>query len=244
VTALFALQFLVGVWVELGYSYNRFGHLAWLLCGPAGIVAGVVVLAALSLDAQAVRQGRDDGLLRSVLVSTMDIGLLTLAVVSLLPAEQTIRASFQTRTASAGYLKDVLVVFAPVLVFILPAFHAVLRLQQSLAEGRYEPVLATLAPSRVGVPPRGILYLSPCMLGLVFLVLGLLRLLGANHMLDALAPSPYAQLFTVMTYLNVGLWFGATLWVMWWFWISLTELKREAIALARLTLPRAEGAPH
>src|SRR5579859_1234612 len=147
VTALFGLQFLVGVWVELGYSYDRFGHLAWLLSWPAGVVASISVLAGFHVDVQAVRRGRDDGFLRSVLCTTLGIGLLTVAVVSLLPAEQTIRASFQTRTASAGYLKDVLIVFAPILVFMLPSFHTVVALQQALAAGRYDPVFAVLAPN-------------------------------------------------------------------------------------------------
>lgn len=244
VVAIFALQFLVGVWVEVGYSYDRFGHIAWLLSWPAGILASIAVLAGLNLDVKAVRGGRDDGLLRSVLVGAVGIALLTLVVVGLLPAEQTIRASFQTRTAAAGYLKDVLVVFAPVLVFILPSFHTVVTLQRLLGAGRFEKVLATLVPGPMSVPAQGVLYLSPRLLGVVFLALGGLRLSGANHMLDALSPGPYAQLFSVMTYLNVGLWFGATVWSMAWFASSLNELKREAVALGRLTPPRGDQLPH
>jgi hypothetical protein len=160
---------------------------------------------------------------------------LTLAAVLVLPAEQTIRASFQTRTAAAGYLKDVLIVFAPALAFILPSFHTVVMLQQLLSTGRFESALATLSPGPKSVPARGVVFLSPRLLGVVFLALGGLRLFGANHMLDALAPGPYAQLFSVMTYLNVSVWFGATIWSMAWFTTSINELKREALALAHFT---------
>jgi hypothetical protein len=237
VGALFGLQFVAGIWVELGYSYNRFGHLAWLLSWPAGFLAALAVLVGLYFDVQATRVGREDGLLRSLLVSGVGISLLTLVIVGLLPAEQTIRASFQTRTASSGYLKDVLVVFAPTLVFILPPLHTVVTLQRLLSAGRFESVLATLAPGPMSVPARGVMYLSPRLLGVVFVLLGGLRLAGANHMLDALAPGPYAELFSIATYLNVGLWFAATMWAMAWFTASLDELKREAVALAHLTRP-------
>jgi hypothetical protein len=53
-------------------------------------------------------------------------------------------------------------------------------------------------------------------------------------MLDALTPGPHAQLFSIMTYVNVALWLAAALWSMAWFGSHLTELKREAIALAHL----------
>lgn len=235
VTALFAVQFLLGVWVELGYSYSRFGHLAWRLSWPAGLGAWINAICALHVDTRAIRRGRADGLLRSLGLMVAGIGLLTLAVVSLLPAEQTILASFQTRTAAAGYLKDVLIVFVPVLAFILPSYHTVTALQESVAAGRYEPVLATLTARGISVPPRGILYLSPRALGVLFLVLGVMRVAGANHMLDALSPGPYSQLFSIMTYLNVAAWLAATMWAMWWFWASLNEVKRDAIALARLS---------
>ncbi len=72
-----------------------------------------------------------------VILST-GLAVLTATLVFVLPDERTILASFQTRTAAAGYLKDVIVIFLPLLVFVAPTFNVVLRLQRELAEGEIQ----------------------------------------------------------------------------------------------------------
>src|SRR5258707_8910945 len=112
-----------------------------------------------------------------------------------LPAERTIQASFQTRTAASGYFKDAELTFAPLLVFFVPAFHTVLRLQRELAAVRPRQVVNLLARRPDSLAPRGMLYLSPRVVAAVLVVYGIVKVAGTNHMLDALTPGPYANLF-------------------------------------------------
>jgi hypothetical protein len=232
VVALFGVEWTIGLWSELGYSYDRFGSLAWKLSAPVGLWAAASLLVALWVDVQATRSGYTSGLLRSTLVSVLGLGALVGALMFVLPAERTIQASFQTRTAAGGYLKDAITIFAPLLLFVLPTFHVVIRLQRELATGRFRQVLGFLRGEESA--PRSMLYLSPRALGLVLLVYGVYKLAGANRMLDALTPGPYAQLFSNAAYLSTAVWFAAAIASLWWYSNSLNELKREAIAIDRL----------
>lgn len=236
VGVLFGLEWMIGLWSELGYSYDRFGSLAWALSAPVGVWATVTLLLGLWFDVRATRGGQTNGLMRSVLVNVLGLGTLVAALMVVLPAERTVQASFQTRTASAGYLKDAQFIFAPLLVFVLPAFHAVVRLQQELAHGRFRPVLGILSRDE-HIAPRNMLYLSPRLLGAFLAVYGIVKLVGANHMLDALTPGPYAQLFTVASYISTGVWFAIPIIALWWYTSALNELRREASAIRGLTRP-------
>ena len=90
------------------------------------------------------------------------------------------------------------------------------------------------------IVPRGILYVPPQLLGAILLVLGIVKLVGANHMLDALSPGPYANLFTVASYVSTAIWFAIAIWSVVRYLDSLNELKREALALSRLASRSAE----
>jgi hypothetical protein len=79
------------------------------------------------------------------------------------------------------------------------------------------------------------LYFPPRVLVTVLLFLGTLKIIGTNHMLDALAPGPYAQLFTISAYVSTAVWFAIALWLIAWYSNSLNELRREASAALAVT---------
>jgi hypothetical protein len=234
IAVLYGLVWAVGIWSELGYSYERYSGLVWALFLPTAIWVAAALTFALWCDAKATKAAQTSGLVRSATIVLLALGALVVCLVFVLPAEQTILASFQTRTASSGYFKDALQIFLPLMVFILPSFHTVLHLQRDLGLGRHRLVarLLTWHPERVW--PRGVFYLSPPVLAVVLLILGVLKIQGANHMLDALSPGPYANLFSVASYISTGLWFAIALASLVWFQITLNELKRESQALALL----------
>jgi hypothetical protein len=234
ISVLFGLEWLVGLWSELGYSYDRFGSLAWRLSLPTGVAAAGVLIAVLRTDVLATRAGSRNGLPRAGGLLLVGLGLLTAALVFILPAERTIDASFQTRTAAGGYFKDVFFIFVPLLVFVVSPFDVVVRLQRELVVGRSESVLKVLTKTTDRLAPRGMVYIPPQLLGAILLVLGVIKLVGTNNMLDALTPGPYANLFTEASYVSTAIWFAIDIWSLVWYTNSLNELKREALALSQL----------
>jgi hypothetical protein len=237
-TSLFGLLWATTIWIELGYSHARFGQLAWALWAPTGLAAMAVLLVTLWISVKTTRAGSTRGLWYSAATAVVGLGIVVAVDMLFLPEERTIQASFQTRTASGGLFKDALVHFSPLLVFILPAFHAVVRLQRELAVGAHDRVRALLTRQLDAVWPQGMLYIPPSWLGLLFLVLGAMRVVGTNYMLDALTPGPYAQLFTIASYAGTGLWLAIVLCSLAWYAMSLNELRREVLAAYSLTARR------
>jgi anti-sigma factor RsiW len=244
VAMLYGLEWTVGLWSELGYSYDRFGGLAWVLSAPVAASVSGAVLFSLWAAIKSVRSGQVDGLVRSAALILTALGLVTVCLTVVLPGDQTIQASFQTRSAAGGYFKDALLIFLPLLLFILPPFHTVVSLQRYLKAGRHRQVEGALAASHDRIAPRGVWYLSPRVLTGFLVVMGTLKIVGTNHMLDALTPGPYANLFSVASYIGTGLWFAIAAVCLIWYSISLNELRREARALAALQDPQAQERPH
>jgi len=61
------------------------------------------------------------------------------------------------------------------------------------------------------------------------------KIVGTNHMLDALAPGPYAGLFTMAAYISTAIWFAIAVLSLVWYAMRLDDLKREALAANRLS---------
>ncbi|MDB5388759.1 MAG: hypothetical protein JWM11_4405 [Planctomycetaceae bacterium] len=244
IALLYGVEWAAGLWSELGYAYDRFGTLLWVLSLPVTIVVGGTVLLALWLDVRSTRAGHTTGLVRSMAALALILSLLTVALMIVLPAERTIQASFQTRTAAAGYLKDAELIFLPLLVFVVPTFDAILRFQREIRSNRHAQVLSLMARAPDAVTPRGMLYLSPRLLGVVLLIYGVVKVLGTNHMLDALTPGPYANFFSVAAYISTGLWFAIAITSLVWYAGALNELKREAVAYIALTRRAADPTKH
>lgn len=108
VGVLYGLAWMTAVWTELVYAYHRFGTLAWMLSFPTAAWVTGVVLWGLRSDAKATAAGRTNGLMQSTIVLLGALAALVVCLVWVLPAEPTILTSFQTRTASGGFLKDAL----------------------------------------------------------------------------------------------------------------------------------------
>jgi hypothetical protein len=155
ISVAFGLLWAVAIWSELGYSYDRFGQLAWILSPPTGLSATAVLLLALWINVKATRAGTSRGLWYAGTVVLVGLSAVVAVNMVPLPEERTIQASFETRTASAGLFKDALVLFAPLLIFILPPFHTVVRLQRELTVGAHERVRALLTRQPDAVWPPG-----------------------------------------------------------------------------------------
>jgi hypothetical protein len=80
-----------------------------------------------------------------------------------------------------------------------------------------------------------VIYIPPSWLALLFLVLGVMKVVGGNHMLDALAPGPHEQLFTIMSYVSTAVWLAIVLGSLVWYAVNLNELRRKIRAAYKLT---------
>jgi hypothetical protein len=111
VAVLYGFEWTLSLWTELGYSYDRFASLAWTLSTPTALWAAGALLLGLWIDTRTARADRTDGQFKSTAVVLAALGVLVAYMIVAFPAERTIQATFQTRTASGGYFKDALQIF-------------------------------------------------------------------------------------------------------------------------------------
>jgi hypothetical protein len=235
VALLYGLLHGASVWTELAYSYDRYAALTWSL--SAGVFAWVTVGLAVSLwsSVKAARVGNERGLPLAALMAVGMLAIMTLAAWRVLPSIPTVDATFETRSAAAGFLKNELMYFIPLLLFILPTFHAVVVLQEQLRAGRFRGVFQLLTGRPESLAPRGVWLVPGWLLGIVLIAGALIGYTGTNNLLDNLERGPNANLFTAALYVRVFLWYGVALACLAWYYQSRQELKREAIASVRLT---------
>jgi hypothetical protein len=234
VAALYGLLHAASVWTELSYSYTRFATLLWASSAFAFTSATVGTAVALWLAARRVLTGNDRGLGLTVISFAAVLAVMTVVMWRLLPDGPTIEANFETRSAAAGFLKNEILYFLPLLLFIVPTFHAVVALQAELRAGRFRGVRELLTCSAQGLAPRGVWLVPVWFLLILLIVAGLIGYMGTNNLLDNLKPGPYSNTFTAALYVRVFLWYVIAVLCLVWYDRSLQELKREAIAASRL----------
>lgn len=232
--SLYGLLHVASVWTELSYSYDRFGNLIWGSSVFAFAAATIGAALALWLAARGAAAGSDRNLGMATLALVGVLTLMTAAMWQLLPQVPTIDANFATRSAAAGFLKNEILYFAPLLLFILPTFHAVVALQAQLRAGRFRAVLDLLTGSREGVPPRGVWLIPSWFLMIILMTAAVIGYLGTNNLLDNLKTGTYSNTFTAALYMRVFLWYVIAVLCFAWYHRSIQELKREAIAASRL----------
>lgn len=173
-------------------------------------------------------------LARSASIAVATVGIVTFAVFALLPHVPTVAANFETRSAAVGYVKNVVQYFAPLLVFMVPTFHAVVSLQHELHAGRHQTILEFVSGHPEGTPPRGTWVVPLWLLTAGLFASLILGQLGASYLLDNLKPGPYRNLLTVALYVRIGLWWVTALFCIVWYQRRLEDVKREARAVVRL----------
>lgn len=222
------------VWTELSYSYNRFAILTWVLSLVACASVATSIVIALHIDARQALKQRTNGLAWSAGVMFAGLGILTSVQWWLLPHTPTVQATFETRSAAGGFLKNELLYFVPLLLFLLPTFHAIVRLQGELRAGRIRPTRDLLTGSPESLAPRGVWFVPLWLLVAVLLLAVVIGDRGVNNLLDHLTRGPYSDLFTAALYVRVFLWYLLAVGAMLWYQRALSELKRETLIATRL----------
>jgi hypothetical protein len=234
VALLHGLLYAASLWTELAYSYDRFSTLLWTLTPLVLICVSAGTIGAFLFGASHNARRHETALAWSASIAIATVTIATTASFALLPEVPTLAANFETRSAAVGYLKNVVQYFAPLLIFIVPTFHAVVALQRELHAGRHAAILEFVSGHPEGTPPRGV-WVVPLWLLTAGLLVGLVvGQVGASYLLDNVKPGPYRNLFTTALYVRIGLWWVTALLCLVWYQRRLEDLKREARVVVKM----------
>jgi hypothetical protein len=235
---LHALLYAASLWTELGYSFDQYSRLLFSLTPVVFGWVSAATLVSLWVSSRVTRAGGRRALAWSVLILLSAISVLLGGLYFMLPHSPTVHAAFATRSAFDGYLKNVFMYFVPLaLAFVLVPFQVIVALTRELEQGRAGNTAALLARDRQAFQPQGVWFIQPAVLGALLVVGGLVGYAGTSHVLDALEPGAYANLFTRALYIRVGLWFVAAGTGLAWYWRRLQDLKQVALLMKRLDVP-------
>jgi hypothetical protein len=244
-SAAYACLFAVPVLVELWYEFDRYRTLALVLAPPVFLVIFLASLLALHVDVQATRSDAPS-FSRPFVVLAASTVLIFVSLLPFLPRTPTVQAAFSTYPVHLGYLKSVFYAWMVGPMFIFWPFHFVVLLQRELASGRSPSVLTLLSGDPRAVPPRGSLFIPVWMLVSYVGGIFVFNWIGLSRLFEGLQTGPYSNLFMALVLVRVTIWLLVAALGTWWYAGSLTELKREALALqafSQRTPPAKSGPP-
>jgi hypothetical protein len=233
-STLWAGMLAVSVFMEVAFRYAAFRTMAQtvaplvLLCG-----AGAMALA-LAADWKLTSSGRRSGLAASSLLATAAALAMYAVVRPFLPAYPITEASFQTWTAQAAFLKDVVYCDLFATVFVLVPFHFIITLQRELTSGRYISTVELLSTDKYAVAPLGAPYIRVWLLGGLLVFGALYSIVSTAHLLEALKLTPFSNLFIHTIEIRWLLFLALGIECCWWYYAAVNELKRECRAVCRL----------
>jgi hypothetical protein len=110
----------------------------------------------------------------------------------------------------------------------LVPLHTVFLLEHHLRNGGRHAVRELLLELPGRVAPPGVLYVAPRVAWMVFLVVTGGWLVANARLFESLQPRRYYGLFLALDFARVALGLLMLLWVLVWYLIVLTYLKRQA----------------
>jgi len=234
-STIYASLYTVALPLEVAYRFDQFG--AWSLRVAPLVFVWILAttLVAIAANWKAVLTGRQTGLLRSVSIATLGAAALYLSLKPFLPAYPITEASFQTYTVQSAYLKSVYYFLPFAAVFLFLPFSFVLAMQRELEAGRHRLALDVLTSAKSSVPPRGTIQPRFWALVALMTIVVVVSIIMATHLLDNLKPGPYMNLFVHLLQVRWCLYLALGLECLAWYYMSLTELKRECLAVQRLS---------
>lgn len=231
VAATYGALFVAGLWTELGYEYSQFKVLiATLTPLVFGVSAGSLWLAFRRLAGDSPRTFGT--IASAAAIAAIPTLVLSGVLILILPDVPTVRASFTTRSAGIGYAKNVGFHFVPLLIFLLPPFYVVSRLENLIGQGRAHDALRVIQGTRHAAHVPGSRLFRPKHLTIVFLLTCFLGVAGANYLLDHLVPGPHTNVFTIALYVRMGLWFGLGGGTLLWYHLHMDRLKTLLVQIS------------
>jgi DNA-binding winged helix-turn-helix (wHTH) protein len=237
---LYAGLYAIAALVEVAYEFDRYGApgvkialvaFPWILATSIG---------GLAADWRFARQNPPVGFAICALIFLAGPAALYALSLLLLPAEPITKASFNTYTAQAAYLKTIFYFIALALLFLITPFHFVVALHSEIKANR-GAVRDLLAEGEGGfrLRVRGAFYISARLLSVLLLVAAIVVFVAWNYLFSQLQPSPYKNLFQQLYELRIILYFALALVCLVWYHRALGELRLDSSSVLTRGLRRS-----
>jgi DNA-binding winged helix-turn-helix (wHTH) protein len=225
---LYAGLYVVTLLTEIAYQFDSYGS-ASLWASPIVYlwIFGTSIIGLVVIWKSAAK-GKPHGLVICLLIFLGAAAVLYAGICLLLPSSSITELTHQPYPAQAAYLKDICYSLLLVVIFLIPTFHFIIKMQQELRAGRHRLALELLTGKSVGVAPSGMIYPSFWILALILMAMAAFSVYLTANLLDHLSPGPYRNLFVNLIYLRLILYYGFGLKSLGWYYQALNQIKRES----------------
>jgi hypothetical protein len=147
-----------------------------------------------------------------------------------MPPEAITKASIQTYSAPAAYMKSTLYFVPLAILYVVLPIHLVATLDSEICHGRSSQVVRLLSGGRPRPAPRGAVNLRVWWLAVLLVFVASGSLYGTAHLFDRLLPDLNANLFMRLYQARLLLFFLLGASGLLWFQLSVDRLRREGRA--------------
>lgn len=221
--------FVIALFVEITYRYDEFKIMAFKLAFFVFLWVFVTSCAGVTipLKLHKKKEAFFEKFILSAVVFIISAAVLFLFIDLYLPKERVTLAFFQTYTASAAYLKNILYFLPLGIFFVAFPLNAVRWLKiNSGKEGEFEGSKKYQLYIYKN-PILGAVYFFPKLM-VCFIIIGLLASLAAmSRLFENLVADPYKDLFIKLVLLRWFVYFFLAVECAFWFWNSLNFYKNR-----------------
>lgn len=220
-SSLYAALYAVAIILEVAYEFARFGHSALKFAFVAFFWILLTSSTALIIDSKLTDKGKRAAQMWSIGALLISALLLFVGASRFLPSTPISKLNFQSYSAQAAYLKDMVYFVVLAVFFISFPFHNVVRLGHEINKGRAAEILQTFSERLSGRNA----YVRVWALTAFLIMLALASLAMTAHLLDNLKTGPHMNLFTQLVYLRGILYFGLGIECLLWYYHELQKLE-------------------
>lgn len=226
---MYAALYGVALLVEVAYQFDIYARAGIRVAAALFLWAFLASLFALAVDRKLIARGSAHALSLSGLTLLVSAAILFVGACLFLPSTPITEAALQTQTAQAAYLKTICYFITLALLFLITPFHFVLVLERELREGRREDVMKLLAGDPSSATPKGAVFIRPRGLASVLVAMMAVALFLHFKLMDNLSISPFTNLFSILIYIRLFLYFILAMECLFWYSRAINEIKRQCL---------------
>lgn len=242
-SGLYAALYAVALLGEIAYQFDRYGRASLWVAVAIFAFVFVTSLTGLAVDWKLTRDGSRKGIAASVAIFLCSALVVFAGACLFLPTNPVTEMNWQTYTAQAAYLKDIVYFIVLLAIFLLPPFHFILAMQHELQAGRHKTILSLLTGDKFSLTPRSVYYPRFWVLALTLAVIVGVSVFLHHNLMSNLKPSEYMNLFANLIQARLILYYLLAAECLYWYYQTLNELKRECVLAERLAT-RGGQLPH